>query len=157
MNGTAKRFTILVADDDADDRALIREALEEIDRPCKVHCVEDGEQLLNYLYHRDHYATQGAAPLPDLILLDLNMPRKDGREALREIKADDHLRFIPIVIFSTSNSPEDVHAAYVIGANSYIPKPHSFQELVIALDQLGKYWFDIVVLEDAMMAAALPS
>jgi CheY-like chemotaxis protein len=138
-----------VADDDADDRFLVREALEESRLANDVHFVEDGEQLLAYLYRRGKYSEHTTSPRPGLILLDLNMPRKDGREALKEIKADPDLRSIPVVILTTSNAERDVFSTYDLGASSFIPKPVTFQGLVEIIQILGRYWFEIVELPPA--------
>jgi CheY-like chemotaxis protein len=137
---------ILMADDDADDRELTRDALVESRLLNELHFVEDGAALLDYLHHRGAYSQPGSAPRPGVILLDLNMPRKDGREALREIKADPELRDIPIVILTTSKAEEDIGKSYDLGANSFISKPVTFQGLVEVMRGLGTYWFDIVEL-----------
>jgi CheY-like chemotaxis protein len=142
---TPKPITILLADDDADDRMLAREALEESRLANDLHIVEDGEQLLDYLYRRGKFE-QHQAPRPGLILLDLNMPRKDGREALREIKADPSLRSIPIVVLTTSKAEEDIYRTYDLGVNSFITKPVTFEGLVQVMKVLGRYWFEIVEL-----------
>jgi CheY-like chemotaxis protein len=140
---------ILMADDDADDRELTRDALAESRLLNELHFVEDGAALLDYLHRRGAYSRPGSAPRPGVILLDLNMPRKDGREALREIKADPELRDIPIVILTTSKAEEDIGQSYDLGANSFISKPVTFQGLVEVMRGLGKYWFDIVELPPA--------
>jgi CheY-like chemotaxis protein len=137
---------ILMADDDADDRELTRDALAESRLVNELHFVEDGAELLDYLHHRGAYSQPGSAPRPGVILLDLNMPRKDGREALREIKADPELRDIPVVILTTSKAEDDIGQSYNLGANSFITKPVTFQGLVEVMRGLGKYWFDIVEL-----------
>ena len=140
---------ILMADDDADDRELTRDALVESRLINDLHFVEDGVQLLDYLHQRGVYSRPGSAPRPGVILLDLNMPRKDGREALREIKSDPDLRNIPIVVLSTSKADEDIAQSYNLGANSFITKPVTFDGLVDVVRGLGKYWFDIVELPPA--------
>jgi CheY-like chemotaxis protein len=142
---TPKPITILLADDDADDRMLAQEALQESRLANDLHIVEDGEQLLDYLYRRGKFADSDA-PRPGLILLDLNMPRKDGREALREIKADPNLRSIPIVVLTTSKAEEDIYRTYDLGVNSFITKPVTFDGLVQVMKVLGRYWFEIVEL-----------
>ena len=140
-------ITILLADDDADDRMLTIQALEEAHVSNDVRIVEDGEQLLDYLYQRGQYgAEDGTAPRPGLILLDLNMPKMDGREALRLIKADKSLRDIPIVILTTSRLEQDVARSYDLGVNSFISKPVTFSGLVDAMNVLGRYWLEIVEL-----------
>ncbi len=141
----AKPITILLADDDADDRMLAQEALAESRLVNDLRVVEDGEQLLDYLYRRGRYENE-EAPRPGLILLDLNMPRKDGREALREIKADPNLRSIPIVVLTTSKAEEDIYRTYDLGVNSFITKPVTFEGLVQVMKVLGRYWFEIVEL-----------
>lgn len=147
MKGHRTTVTILMADDDDDDCMLAREALTESrSTTTDLHFVKDGEELMDYLYKRGKYAKPSESPRPGLILLDLNMPRKDGREALREIKADPQLRQIPIVIMTTSRSEEDVYSSYELGANSFISKPVTFASLVDVMKTLGKYWFEIVEL-----------
>jgi CheY-like chemotaxis protein len=139
-------ITILMADDDADDRELTREALEESRLANDLRFVEDGEQLMAYLRREGQYKSEQDAPRPGLVLLDLNMPRKDGRTALAEIKADPELRQIPVVILTTSKADEDVYRSYDLGVNSYIVKPVTFEALVDILQTLEKYWFEIVEL-----------
>jgi CheY-like chemotaxis protein len=137
---------ILMADDDADDRELTRDAMAESRLANELHFVEDGVELMDYLHHRGAYGLPGKAPRPGVILLDLNMPRKDGREALREIKAHPDLRNIPVVVLTTSKAEEDIARSYDLGANSFISKPVTFAGLVDVMRGLGKYWFDIVEL-----------
>jgi len=141
-----KPITLLLADDDPDDRLLARQALEKNRLANDLRCVEDGEELLDYLYRRGKFADPKQSPRPGLILLDLNMPRKDGREALREIKNDPRLRDIPIVVLTTSKAEEDVARTYNLRVNSYITKPVRFAALVEIMKALGKYWFEIVEL-----------
>ena len=152
MSADARPITILIADDDADDRMMASEALEESRLANDLRFVEDGEELLDYLYSRGRFAGEGAAPRPGLILLDLNMPRKDGREALREIKSDPALRSIPVVVLTTSKAEEDIYRTYDLGVNSFITKPVQFEGLVEVMRTLGKYWFEIVELPDAANA-----
>jgi two-component system, response regulator len=137
---------ILLVDDDSDDRLLVKDAVAACPRPTELLCLENGEQLLDYLYRRGNYAVDGLAPRPGLILLDLNMPRKDGREALREIKSDPALRRIPVVVFTTSKADMDVANLYDLGANSFVTKPVQFEQLVTTITQLARYWFDTVEL-----------
>lgn len=140
-------ITILVCDDDADDRMLTGQALEMAHVSNTVKFVEDGEQLLDYLYQRGEYGgEQGLAPRPGLILLDLNMPRMNGREALKIIKSDTELSDIPIVVLSTSQLDEDIVRSYKLGVNSFISKPVTFSGLVDAMNVLGRYWLEIVEL-----------
>ena len=150
MPKKAKPVVFLMADDDSDDRLLINEAFKESLLCNSLYFVEDGVQLLDYLHHRGEYSDQDAAPVPDLILLDLNMPRKDGREALAEIKSDAQLRYIPVVVLTTSKAEEDIMRSYDIGAASYITKPVTFDGLVEAIRGLGQYWVQIVRLPEKM-------
>ena len=144
---TARRpITILMADDDEDDRLMTKEALDEAKLVNDFQTVEDGEELLNYLYQRGEYADPASCPRPGLILLDLNMPKKDGREALQEIKADPELRGIPVVVLTTSKEEGDIFGTYDLGANSFITKPVSFEGLVEAMRSLTHYWFQIAKL-----------
>lgn len=144
MRKTVKPVIFLMADDDPDDRLLIKEAFEESLISNSIYFVEDGVQLMDYLRKQDKYAHPAEAPTPDLILLDLNMPRKDGREALAEIKSDPHLRYIPVVVLTTSKAEEDIMRSYDIGAASYITKPVTFDGLVESIRGLGQYWVQIV-------------
>jgi CheY-like chemotaxis protein len=140
------RVLILMADDDADDRLLASDALAEARLNNELRFVEDGEELMDYLNRRGRWSAPGAAPRPGLILLDLNMPRKDGREALREIKAHPELRRIPVVVLTTSRAEEDVVRSYDLGASSFISKPVTFDGLVSAMKALGRYYIEIVEL-----------
>ena len=142
---SGKPIVILMADDDADDRLLAQDALAECRLPADLHFVENGEELLDYLHRRGKYS-KANAPRPGLILLDLNMPRKDGREALREIKGDPDLKRIPIVVMTTSKAEEDIVRSYDLGANSYITKPVTFERLVELMKVLGRYWIEFVEL-----------
>lgn len=135
---------ILMADDDEDDYLLTKDALKDSKLVNKLYRVEDGIELLDYLNCRGKYSNRDEYPLPGLILLDLNMPRKDGREALKEIKSDDRLRHIPVIIMTTSKSDSDVFKSYNLGSNSFITKPVSFEELVELMKQIDKYWFHLV-------------
>ncbi|MGB7747364.1 MAG: response regulator [Verrucomicrobiia bacterium] len=146
MKKEGKVITILLADDDPDDRQLTRDAFAENRLANMLNTVEDGEELLEYLQRRGRYADMKDAQLPGLILLDLNMPRKDGREALKEIKADPNLRRIPIVVLTTSKAEEDILRTYDLGVNSYITKPVTFKSLVELIKLLGRYWFEVVEL-----------
>ena len=139
-------ITILMADDDADDRLMAQEALEEARLANELRFVTDGEELLAYLHRRGPYAAAGAAPQPGLILLDLNMPKKDGRQALKELKADPALRHIPVVVLTTSKAEEDILRTYDLGVNSFITKPVMFESLVDIMKTLARYWFEIVTL-----------
>ncbi|MES2386973.1 MAG: response regulator [Bacteroidota bacterium] len=136
-------FKILMADDDSDDREMTQEAFAENNLENEIAFVEDGEELLEYLKRSGRYANS-KHEMPDLILLDLNMPRKDGREALREIKENPELSRIPVVILTTSSAHEDVLRTYNLGGNSFITKPVTFAELVKVTEGIGKYWFELV-------------
>src|SRR5579859_794662 len=137
---------ILMADDDEDDILLTQKALKQGKLLNELYCVRDGEELLDYLFHRGSYTDASTAPRPGVILLDLNMPRKDGREALKEIKAHQDLKDIPIVVFTTSKAEEDIYRSYKLGVNSFITKPVTFENLIDVMQMLGKYWFEIVTL-----------
>ena len=140
-------ITLLICDDDEDDRMLTQQALEDAHISNELRFVEDGEELLDYLYQRGTYSGEtGSAPRPGLILLDLNMPRMDGREALQHIKGDATLLDIPVVILTTSNLDADVIKSYRLGVNSFITKPVTFSGLVEAMNVLGRYWLEIVEL-----------
>lgn len=146
MINAPKPITLLIADDDAEDRMMIKEALAENRLANHLKFVEDGEQLMDYLLQRGQYASSDLSPRPGLILLDLNMPKKDGREALREIKSNPNLKDIPVVILTTSKAEEDIYRSYGIGVNSFITKPVTFEALVAITRDLGRYWFEIVEL-----------
>jgi CheY-like chemotaxis protein len=139
-------ITIVVADDDPDDRMLMRDALAENRLVNPVYFVEDGEELMDYLHRRGRYADPQDSPLPGLILLDLNMPKKDGREALAEIKANESLRRIPVIVLTTSKDEEDVFRTYDLGVNSFITKPVTFAGLVEVMRTWTRYWLEIVEL-----------
>ena len=140
-------ITILICDDDEDDRMLTQQALQDAHVSNSIRFVVDGEQLLDYLYQRGEYAGEtGKAPRPGLILLDLNMPKMNGREALKIIKEDKSLHNIPIVVLSTSRLDEDIVRSYQLGVNSFITKPVTFTGLVDAMNVLGRYWLEIVEL-----------
>jgi CheY-like chemotaxis protein len=142
-----KAVTILLADDDAEDRELARDALQDAKLANEMRFVVDGQDLIDYLRRQGRYADPSVdAPRPGIILLDLNMPKKDGREALAEIKADDALRRIPVVVLTTSNDEQDVLRSYDLGVNSFITKPVTFAGLVEAMAAWSRYWFELVEL-----------
>jgi two-component system response regulator len=145
-NKSGRPVTILMADDDPDDRQMTKEAFEEARLANELRFVEDGIELLDYLNRRGKYADPASSPAPSLILLDLNMPRKDGREALEEIKADPRFRAIRVVILTTSKAEADIVRSYNLSAASYITKPVTFEALVDVIRTLGKYWLEIVEL-----------
>ena len=145
-------ITILMADDDADDRLMTREAFEASHLANDLKFVENGVELLDYLYRRGQYTNPESSPRPSIILLDLNMPKKDGREALEEIKKDPNLRNIRIIVLTTSKAEEDIYRTYNLGAASYITKPVTFESLVDVVKTLGKYWLEIVELDEGRNA-----
>jgi CheY-like chemotaxis protein len=135
-----------MADDDADDRLLVTDAFNESGCAGELRFVEDGRELLDYLTHRGKYESAAESPRPRLILLDLNMPKKDGREVLREIKSDPDLKRIPVVVLTTSQADTDIGGVYELGANSFITKPVKYDSLVRVMKALDQYWFGIVEL-----------
>ena len=142
----AGKISILIADDDADDRELIKAAFDDNSMQHQINFVENGEELLLYLNRRGHYADETLHPFPQIILLDLNMPKKDGREALKEIKADTLFKSIPVIILTTSMEEKDIVRSYELGVNSFIIKPVTYTGLVEFTRVLGKYWFEIAEL-----------
>ena len=150
MKTDTKSITILLADDDPDDRLLVQEAFQENHLLNIVQTVEDGEELMEYLHKKGKFSD--AVIRPNMILLDLNMPRKSGLEALREIKADPELRSIPVIILTTSKAEEDIIRSYDLGVNSFIVKPVTFEALVSLVKTIGNYWFQIVELPIASEA-----
>ena len=146
MGSKKRSVIILIADDDAEDRMLLKEAFDENKLKNTVQFVENGEELMDYLHNQGRYSDKDQYPLPGLILLDLNMPKKDGREALKEIKEDPHLRLIPIVVLTTSKAEEDIFKTYDLGVSSFITKPVTFVALVEMMKTLTSYWFELVVL-----------
>ncbi|HEY9847058.1 MAG TPA: response regulator [Candidatus Caenarcaniphilales bacterium] len=141
-----RNTTILLADDDPDECLLTEEALKEDGEGVLLRCVQNGEELLDYLRYQGRYTDPASAPRPHLILLDLDMPLKDGREVLQEIKSDPALRRIPIVVMTNSTAEEDLLNTYNLGVNSFIPKPMSFNQMLEVIHTLGKYWFGVVKL-----------
>jgi CheY-like chemotaxis protein len=147
-------ITILIADDDEEDRVLTQEALSGARLTNDLRFVVDGEDLMDYLRHEGRYASDAsAAPVPGIILLDLNMPKLDGREALAEIKADPNLRQIPVVVLTTSSAEADVLRSYELGVNSFITKPVTFAGLVEVMQGFSRYWFEIVELPARVTAS----
>ncbi len=139
-----KPIVLLIADDDEEDREMTLEALKENFILNDVRFVEDGVELLNYLFRRGSYQDPASSPKPGLILLDLNMPRMDGREALQQIKTHPELRKIPIIILTTSQAEEDILRSYDLGVNCFITKPVTFRDFIEVTKSLGNYWFEIV-------------
>lgn len=142
----SKAPLILLADDDEDDRMFTMEAFDECKIKVVFKCVQDGVELLDYLKRQNQYTNPETAPRPALILLDLNMPKMDGREALMHIKLDPTLKTIPVVALTTSKAEQDVLKTYSLGVNSFITKPVAFKEFVTVADTLGHYWLEIVQL-----------
>jgi CheY-like chemotaxis protein len=149
MSDRKKQITILLAEDSPEDQQLIQQAFQESVWCWRLYIVSDGEKLLDYLYHRGQYQHQEIAPRPDLILLDLYLPKIDGSEALKAIKADSHLQRLPIVILTASKAEADIHRSYQLGASSYLTKPLTFALMLEAVNILGEYWFDVVELAPA--------
>jgi CheY-like chemotaxis protein len=146
VNTDNTAIVILLADDDEEDLMLTAEALRLSKVVNELKTVSDGEDLMDYLYHRGKHAPPVSSPRPGLVLLDLNMPKKDGKEALRAMKADPALRSIPVVILTTSQSAEDVERTLSLGASSFIVKPVTFDRLARAVRVATEYWFEIVQL-----------
>jgi CheY-like chemotaxis protein len=150
-----RSITILMADDDEEDRELTRDALDDARLANQMKFVVDGQDLMDYLHRTGAYSDSGVdAPRPGIILLDLNMPKKDGREALLEIKSDQSLRRIPVVVLTTSKDEEDVLRTYELGVNSFITKPVTFAGLVEVMRTWTRYWFEIVELPGSDVPAA---
>jgi CheY-like chemotaxis protein len=153
---SGKSVTILLADDDEEDRELARDALQDSKLANDMRFVVDGQDLMDYLRHEGRYADPSVdAPRPGIILLDLNMPKKDGREALAEIKADESLRRIPVVVLTTSNDEQDVLRSYDLGVSSFITKPVTFAGLVEAMSAWSRYWFELVELPNGEVGHGL--
>lgn len=146
MSGREREFTLLLAEDDDEDCMLVRDALGRTELRGDLRCVCDGAELMEYLHRRGAYADPLAAPRPDLILLDLHMPKKDGRAVLAEIKSDPRLRRIPVVVLTTSKAEEDIGRSYDLGANSFIVKPKAFHSLIDVMRNIIHYWVDTVAL-----------
>jgi len=146
MGDSSKSAVILLADDDPDDLEMTRRALAKNNLADELYTVGDGEELLDFLHHRGKFAPPARSPTPALILLDLNMPKMDGREALAEIKGDELLHCIPVVVMTTSTAEQDISRAYDLGSNSFISKPITLAELVDVTKVLGQYWFQVVKL-----------
>ena len=154
MIRTRNSIRIVVADDDADDRMMIKDAFEESKLSNPVDFVEDGMQLMEYLRREGEYRHLANQPYPGFVLLDLNMPRKDGRTVLKEIKESAELHRIPIIILTTSKAEEDIVKTYNLGVNSFICKPVSFDKLVDIVKTVGHYWIEIVALPPECQRAA---
>jgi len=148
--GKAKPAVILLAEDDRGDQELTRRALEEGKIRNDLRVVEDGEQALAYLYRRGKYKDPAASPRPDLLLLDLNLPRVDGRQVLEKVRSDSKLRRMAVVVLTTSRQEEDILRSYELGCNSFITKPVGMDQFIQVIHALEEYWFQIVVLPPKM-------
>jgi CheY-like chemotaxis protein len=148
VNPSARPVTILLVDDDEEDLLMTKQALQESRLGNDLRTTHDGEELMDYLLRSGEYTDPADSPRPGLILLDLNMPKKDGREALVEIKANPDLRKIPVIVLTTSKAEEDIFRTYDLGVSSFITKPVTFAGLVEAMRVLTQYWFEIVELPD---------
>lgn len=146
MANLRKPIIILMADDDSEDCMLAQEALAHINMEHEVHTVPDGAALMDYLHRRGLYEAFKDRPLPGLILLDLNMPRMSGFDALQKIKSDPLLRRIPTVILTSSEMEKDIQHSYDLGANSFVTKSVTFNSLVDVVEEIGKYWLEVVQL-----------
>ena len=148
MNEEAKSITILMADDDEDDRLMAEVALKEAKLLNPIRFVKDGEELLDYLYRRGIYGNGTDAPRPGLILLDLNLPKKSGKDVLETIKSDEKLKHIPVVVLTSSKAELDVVKSYNLHANGYIIKPVNMEKFMEIVQSIEQFWFNIVVLPD---------
>ncbi len=147
-------ITILIADDDADDRMLIEDAFEENKLKNKIDFVENGEEVLEYLRREGAFSHLKGQPHPGLVLLDLNMPKMDGRTALQKMKEDPDLCRIPVVVLTTSKAEEDILRTYGLGVASFITKPVTFERLVEVVKAIGQYWIEIVALPPECQSSA---
>jgi len=146
----AKAAVILLAEDDRGDQELTRRALEQGKIRNELRVVEDGEEALAYLYRRGKYKDPATSPRPDLLLLDLNLPRVDGRQVLEKVRSDSRLRRMAVVVLTTSRQEEDVLRSYELGCNSFITKPVGMDQFIKVIQALEEYWFQIVVLPPKM-------
>jgi len=144
--GDRDRVVLVMVDDDEDDCILVSEALKLACAGCTFHCVQDGAEMMDYLHRVGRYEKPESSPVPDIILLDLNMPRMGGREVLRRLKTDPRFRAIPVIILTTSRELDDVKTCYDLGANSYISKQSNFEALISSVKTLTEYWIEIATL-----------
>jgi len=142
----SRRGIVLLVDDDLGDQELTRRAFRHDSLNVELKTVDDGEQALDYLYRRGPFSNATESPRPDLILLDLNMPRKNGREVLEALRDDEDLSRIPVVVLTTSQQDTDIAKSYGLGCNSYIQKPVDLSQFTTSVRQIGFYWFNIVTL-----------
>ncbi len=150
MNRIYRTVSILMADDDPDDYCLVRDAMAHVGMAADLVLVSDGEELMDYLFHRGRFINNTLLCSPAVILLDLNMPRKDGWQTLVEIKANESFRRIPVIIYTTSANEEHIMRSYELGASSYIIKPSTFESLISLIEVLWRYWTSIVQLPPAI-------
>lgn len=141
-----KPAVILLVEDDLGDQELTRRALKHESVHVDLRIVHDGEQAMEYLLRSGEFADPEKSPAPDLILLDLNMPRKNGREVLSDLRKNDRLSRIPVVVLTTSEQEADILRSYDLGCNSYIQKPVDIEQFTESVRRLGAYWFDVVTL-----------
>lgn len=146
MKQQLRPITILMADDDHEDCLLAQRAFAQSRLANDLRFVHDGEELLQYLNHQEPFAAPGESPTPGLILLDLNMPRMSGLEALRAIKANDRLRRIPVIVLTTSEAEEDIYRSYDLGVSAFVTKPVSFSRLVAAINAMSAFYLEVVAL-----------
>ena len=146
MKQASGPVTIAIAEDDLDDQLIIKEAFEECDLDARLLFVDDGEQLMNLLRREGPFSSETEAAFPALVLLDLNMPKMDGRETLRLLKNDEQFCRLPVIVLTTSKAEEDVINTYGLGVNSFIAKPGSFDKLVEIVRLLHRYWIEMVAL-----------
>lgn len=137
---------VLVAEDNKYDRLILAEVFGELGFNVHLHFVVDGEEMLDYLHGRNQYAGEGAAPRPDLILLDLNMPRMDGHEAVKLLRNDEALHMLPVIVLSTTNNPRQIAKAYANGVNAFLTKPDRYDEFLDIVGKMGNFWFRAAVL-----------
>ena len=150
MSAAGKPIMILYAEDDEEDRMLTEMAFKRTRLSNDLRFVADGQELMEYLFRHGAYTDPATSPMPGIILLDLNMPIKDGRVALTEIKSEPSLRRIPVVVLTTSKEEEDIMRTYTEGANSYITKPVTLEKLIEVVETIGRYWFQIVELPNGV-------
>jgi CheY-like chemotaxis protein len=146
MEPLSPKCNVLMAEDDEDDRFFMKAAFESAVFPGSLHFVENGKELIDYLLGHHKYHDRASFPMPDLILLDLNMPAKNGFEALKEIRSNEKLRHIPVIIVSTSGDQQSIARGYYMGANAFIRKPDKLEALLEVVTSLKKFWFEIAQL-----------
>lgn len=141
---TQPRATILLIEDNLADQEMTRRALARVDASIQLVIVDDGELALDYLLQRDVYSSAEAAPRPDLVLLDLNLPKLSGKDLICRIRQDERLRHVPLLVLTTSQADEDVLESYRLGCNSYLVKPCRFDQFVTTIDRVVQYWLTTV-------------